>query len=125
MTDRYVECIQISTYGVRDFKVHLGIDVSMSRQDAQNILDHQGEEFSARLYGDDGWWSDDDDLGAVPVTWSAAGDGGLSAELDSVAPRGRLDEDRDEDEVYAIISLYVPSSGITRTFRSDTVHGDF
>jgi len=118
----YGSCIDITEIGTTDLhRVHLGIDVYMSRQDAQAIIDRPGEEFSATLMGDDPAY--DNALINVPVTWSAAGDGGLSAEFDINALQGYwLNEDWGQDEVYARIRLWDPRSGL-RTFTTPVVYG--
>jgi hypothetical protein len=119
---RYIVCFSISQVGVGpSFTVHVGIDITMSRQDAQNIIDAPGQEFSATLYGEDTFY--DDTLKAFPVTWSAAWDGGLSAEFDVHASAELLNEDWEgmDDEIFAVVRLYVPSTGKTRTFRTNTV----
>jgi hypothetical protein len=120
-TNRYVICFSITQIGVsRGFNVHVGIDIYMSQQDAQNIIDAPGEEFSATLYGEDTIF--DDKLKSIPVTWSASWEQGLSAEFDTFASRDLLDEDWDgDDELYATVNLYVPNTGSTRSFRTNTV----
>jgi hypothetical protein len=56
-------------------------------------------------------------LKSIPVTWSSAWDGGLSAEFDTSATAELLDEDSTDptDEVFARVKLYIPSTGRTRT----------
>jgi hypothetical protein len=126
-TNRYTICLYItddtqSPYS-HYFKVHVGIDVNMSQQDAQNIIDGGGQ-ITARMYGSDSFF--DDNLQGVTLSWVSAWEGGLSAEFDRSISGGVLDEDPEgEDEVYALVSLYVPSSGNTRTFRSDEVEAFF
>jgi hypothetical protein len=118
--DHFSSCILITSTGNNDYAVHLGIDVYMSRQDAQSFIDNPGEEFSAKMYGDDPHW--DNFLFYLPVTWSAAWDGGLSAEFDVVVDGSALDEDWEgDDEVYARIGLFDPRSGETRYFNTDVV----
>jgi hypothetical protein len=119
-----VNCFSIDPVGNGDYKVHLGIDVDMSRADAQTFIDHPGEEFSAKLYGDDPVW--DNALKNVPVTWSAAWDGGLSAEFDVVLDRRVLDEDSDgRDELYSLIRLWDPRTNTTRTFTTNVLTGSY
>jgi hypothetical protein len=98
----------------------------MSRQDAQAIIDSPGEEFSAKIYGDDPVW--DNAQVSVPVTWSAAWDGGLSAEMDMVATFAQLNEDDGYfdgyiDELYGQIRLFDPRTQRTRTFTSKVISG--
>ncbi|MFF4618866.1 hypothetical protein [Nonomuraea jabiensis] len=108
-----------------DINVHLGIDVAMSREEAQTIIDHPGDEFSAKVIGEDPAF--DNSLVSVPVTWSAAGDNGLSAEFDMVATWSQLNEDDGffdgyVDDLFGRIVLAKPD-GQKRTFDSTTVHG--
>jgi hypothetical protein len=108
-----------------DINVHLGIDVAMSREEAQAIIDHPGEEFSAKIIGQDPAF--DNSLVSVPVTWSSAWDGGLSAEFDMVATWSQLNEDEGFfdgyiDDLFGRIVLTKPN-GQKRTFDSTTIHG--
>jgi hypothetical protein len=123
--NRYTICFLISQIGVsRDFHVHLGIDIIMSQRDAQNIIDAPGEEFSATLYGEDTFF--DDTIKSFNVSWSSAWEGGLSAELDTTASGEQLDEDWDgDDELFAILRLYIPSTGATRSFRTSDIEDSF
>jgi hypothetical protein len=122
-----VNCFSTEPSGdwtLRDWHVHIGIDVTMSQQDAQAIIDSPGEEFSAKVIADDP--SFDNFLFYVPVTWSASWAGGLSAEFDIVVDGSRLNEDDGWfegwlDEVYAKISLYDPRSGVTRTWTTNVI----
>jgi hypothetical protein len=119
--NRYIICFSLTQIDVSNsFRVHVGIDVDMSQRDAQNIIDAPGEEFSATLCGADSFF--DDTLTSNPVTWSSAWEGGPSAEFDTTASGGLLDEDWDgDDEVFARVWLYVPSTGRTRSFRTNEV----
>jgi len=123
--NRYTICFSLTQIGVsRDFAVHIGIDVFMSQTDAQNIINAPGEELSARIFGEDTFF--DNGLKAVPVTWAAANAQGLSAEFDTTASGSLLNEDWEgDDEIYGLVSLYVPSTGSTRTFRTNTVVDSF
>src|ERR1043165_1295315 len=49
----YVNCFTLTQYTNGTIGVHIGIDIAMSQQDAQAILDSPGEEFSATIFGDD------------------------------------------------------------------------
>jgi hypothetical protein len=124
---RYTICILI-TENPQDgrshhYLVHVGIDVNMSRQDAQNIIDGGGT-MTSRLWGSDPF--QDDNLKGITRSWVAAGDGGLSAEFDRSISGAVLDEDPEGgDEVFATVDLYVPVSGTTRQFRSENVHHFF
>ncbi|GAA3794759.1 hypothetical protein GCM10022226_12640 [Sphaerisporangium flaviroseum] len=122
----YAICFSLDRLDDGNIAVHLGIDVDMSRADAQAIIDHPGEEFSAKIRGDDP--VSDNNLVSVPVTWSAAWEGGLSAEFDRVATFGQLNEDDGffdgyVDELYGHIDLADPRSGQTRGFNSVVISG--
>ena len=110
--------------GLNDWHVHIGIDVTMSRQDAQSIIDSPGEEFSAKVIADDPVY--DNFLFWVPVTWSAAWDGGLSAEFDIVVDGSQMNEDDGFfegylDEVYSQIKLVDPRTGVTRSWNTGVI----
>lgn len=122
----YVVCFDLTRLPDGNIAVHLGIDITMSRQDAQAIIDSPGEEFSAKIYGDDPVW--DNAQVSVPVTWSNAWDGGLSAEFDMVATFAQLNEDDGYfdgyiDELYGQIKLWDPRYNRTRTFTSNNITG--
>ena len=123
--DNYIICFTISQIGLSNgFNVHVGIDVSMSQQDAQNIIDAPGEAFSATLYGEDTFF--DDTLKQIPVTWSSAWSGGLSAEFDTFASAETLDEDSDPtDEVFARVKLHISSTDRNRSFRTNNIEEPF
>lgn len=108
-----------------DINVHIGIDVAMSREEAQAIIDHPGDEWSAKVIGEDPAFNNS--LVSVPVTWSLAGDAGLSAEFDMVATWSQLNEDDGYfdgyiDDLFARLVLTKPN-GQKRTFNSATIHG--
>lgn len=122
----YVVCFDLTRLDDGNIAVHIGIDVAMSRQDAQSIIDAPGEEFSAAVMGDDPYY--DNTQVSVPVTWSAAWEGGLSAEFDRVATFAQLNEDDGFfdgyiDELYARIRLFDPRTQRTRTFTSRNITG--
>jgi hypothetical protein len=124
----HITCISINPGGSKHFMVHIGIDIYMSRADAQAIIDAYGEEFSAKVIADDPVY--DNALFNMPVTWSAAGDHGLSAEFDLDVWSSQLNEDNGFfegylDEVYANIKLYDPRTGVTRTYRTANNVGYF
>jgi len=125
-TNSYIVCFTIGQEGAGQFfDVHIGIDVTMSRQDAQNIIDAPGQEFSATLYGEDPLF--DDTLKTIRLTSSWAWEGGLSAEFDSVVTAELLDEDSTDptDEIFARVNLRIPSTGQTRPFRTNNINEPF
>jgi hypothetical protein len=122
----YVTCFSLERMNNTNIAVHIGIDVHMSQEDAQAIINAPGEEFSAKVFGDDEFF--DNALINVPVTWSAAGTEGLSAEFDTVASWAQLDEDNSYwsgyvDELYASIKLVDPRTTVVRTFNTAIITG--
>jgi hypothetical protein len=115
---QHAVCLEGYTPGNHMVQVHVGIDVYMSRQDAEAILAANGSAFTAALMGDDPVY--DNFLTWVDLTWEAASDVGLSAEFDELIPASLLDEDRgsDTDEVYARVSMWDTRSGKSRVFDS-------
>jgi hypothetical protein len=124
-SNSYIVCFSIKQSGVSNFfDVHVGIDVYMSQQDAQNIIDAPGEPFVAKLMADDPFF--DNFIEWIDVSWVATWERGLSAEFDGAARADQLDEDWDgHDEVFARVVLNIQSSDITRTFDSNVVQAPF
>jgi len=123
--NRYTICILISHYGLNDFQIYVGIDVVMSQQYAQSVIDLPGDPFSATMYGDDPIW--DDTLRGLRLTGMWAWSGGLSAEFNAVALSGMLDEDGggEQDEVFAEVWLFLPWPASSRSFRTTTINAYF
>ncbi|GAA0441651.1 hypothetical protein Acor_06250 [Acrocarpospora corrugata] len=122
----HVICFSLDRLDDGNVAVHLGIDISMSRADAQAIIDHPGEELIAKIIGQDPAF--DNTLMSVPVTWSTAGDAGLSAEFDRLATFAQLNEDDGYfdgyiDELFGRIQLTDPRTTQTRTFTSPVITG--
>jgi len=122
----YIICFSITQIGIAgpNFNVHVGINVDMSQQDAQNIIDAPGEAFSATLYGEDTFFNDT--LKRIPVTFSSAWEGGLSAEFDTFASAVTLDEDWDgTDEIFAHVTLHISPTDTNRYFRTNNINEPF
>ncbi|WP_336215432.1 hypothetical protein [Nonomuraea sp. LPB2021202275-12-8] len=122
----HVICFSLDRLDDGNVAAHLGIDIHMSRADAQAIIDAPGEELSAKVIGADPAFNNS--LVSVPVTWSAAGDAGLSAEFDITVPFSVLNEDDGYfdgyiDELFGRIVLVDPRNGAKRTFTSATITG--
>ena len=122
----WATCFNLTRLDNGTIAVHLGIDVTMSRADAQAIIDSPGQEFSASVVGQDPAF--DNTQMTVPVTWSQAWDGGLSAEMDAVATFQQLNEDDGffdgyVDELYGRIKLFDPRTQRTRTFTTRVITG--
>jgi hypothetical protein len=113
-------CLSIDNFN-GGYLIHVGIDVHMSLQDAQAILDAPGEPFSARMMGSDPL-SDDELFPIVLMGTGASAETGLGADFQIVAARSQLNEDDsffdDVDEVFARIQLVDPRTGTTRFFNS-------
>lgn len=119
---KHVICFSITKVGSDAYDVHVGIDITMSRSDAQAIIDQPGDPIDAWAMGAD--WFDNAEF-RIPLSWVAAGDGGLSAEMDIRVPYAALDEDSDGgDELYARVRLFDQRTS-TRTFRSNELHSPF
>lgn len=122
----YVNCFSIN--GSAFPNVHIGIDVFMSPQDAQAMLDCPGQEFSAAIWGSDTF--SDDFLFNMPLSeawvFSANGTSGLSAEFGTTVDAKMLDEDWDsDDDVYGKVKLRDCRTGQTRTFNTNQLHDDY
>lgn len=119
----HVICFSITPAGGDQYDVHVGIDIFMSRADAQAIIDQDGDPADAWAMGDDPWF--DNAEFRIPLTWAVAGDEGFSAEFDIRVPYAALDEDSDGgDELYARVRLFDRRAG-TRTFTSPTLYSPY
>jgi hypothetical protein len=118
-------CLRFDPAGYGYRQTHVGIDVYMARQHAQEILDC-GPNFSASLWGDDG----SSDQFILPLSlkpgWPAVGDTALGAEFGSPRIGAQLDEDpgKDQDELYVKITFF-DCYRSQRTYYTGTVRGDF
>jgi hypothetical protein len=118
-------CLTIVALGNDVYSIHVGIDVHMSQQEAQAIIDaNGGAPFGALIMADDEGY-DTTSMFEVPATWVVAGEGGLSAEFDLQVGSDALNEDKDgRDEVYARVILYDPRYYPTpRIFESGQIAG--
>jgi hypothetical protein len=123
---QYFTCLTLDHHSSGIIDVHIGIEVFMSQQDAQAIINYSpGEEFSAKIFGDDQWY--DNALINVPVTQSGVFAGGLFADFDYVATFEQLNEDSgygdNFDELYGRISLYDGRWNRIRSFHTSTIGG--
>ena len=127
-------CLTITRLDNGVCSIHVGIDVHMSPDDAQFIIDHHGaigwwsRPFGAQVMAHDHDNPDDDTsgLGEVPTTegpvvWAR----GLSVGFATVFGSSVLNEDADgRDEVYARVELHDPAYPEPRRFRSGIITGD-
>lgn len=117
-----VNCIQI--HWTDPWTVRAGIDVTMSQELAQQIIECSGgNPFWGEVWGDDG---DDGQQyrGYLPVVpgMVSAWEGGLSAELSRVFAASDLDEDGPSDNPDEIfIRIYVHDCVRNRELRFETL----
>jgi hypothetical protein len=119
-------CLYITNLGDHRYAVHVGIDVYMSQQDAQNII-NSGFRPWADLWGDDGAVGRSGYLTDIPLTYPypVASSTGLSAEFDIEVAQKLLNEDDGVDEIVALVHLYIPASQWTYIYRSGQVVSAF
>ena len=122
-------CLTIEPLGNDIYIIHVGIDVEMSRQDAQTLINaNYGVPFGTLIMAHDHDRTSDDtaSLFEVPTTWVVAGDGGLSAEFNLQVGSDALDEDKDgRDEVYARVILYDTRYPQPRIFESGIITDNY
>ena len=120
----YNACLLITNLGGNMYRVYVGIDIYMSPQAAQNIV-NSGTQPAATLYGADGSPSADDTLTTLPrrsfFVWSR----GLAIEFQKDVSGSLLNEDDGIDEIIAKVSLYIPASGTTNTYETGQVTSAF
>jgi hypothetical protein len=119
-------CFAINGVGSGNFAVHVGIDVHMSLEDAQEYIDDPGNPFVVWIRGDDSG-SLNEFLFTVPITDLGASSGfGLSADFDIVVPGSWLNEDNGQDEVRAQVFLIdTDTNTTTATFVSNRIVGNW
>lgn len=116
----YATCFELTERSV-DYVVYVGIDIYMTRQQAEDLISPPGEEFSAKVWGIDPVW--DNALFNLPVIRSWASDGGLSAEFQLTVTKNWLDEDWDgEDELQGRVRLYDHRNNRYLEYRTGVIH---
>ncbi|MBT2229768.1 hypothetical protein [Nonomuraea sp. NEAU-A123] len=114
-------CLTIESAGSGIYRVTIGIDFHMSKQEADGIINAtNGAPYSASVFADDttGW------LFSVPVVGIGSSDlSGLSADFVITVPRVWLDEDfgTSVDEVFGRIKLNDTRMGLIRTFNTPQI----
>jgi len=89
--------------------VHVGIDVHMTQQRAQEFIDtNGGNPFQVKVYGPDHFSTDL--LFEVPMAGvGASAESGLSGDFDLVVLHWQLDEDDNfldnDDEIFAVVTV--------------------
>jgi hypothetical protein len=121
--DHHNACLYITNLGDNMYLVHVGVDIYMTQQDAQNII-NSGFLPTATLYGDDGSslsFVTTVPLAGSPTAWS----GGYSAEFDTVVSGSQLDEDDGVDEIVAKVRQWIPASQRTLVYKTGRVTSAF
>jgi hypothetical protein len=118
-------CLSINRLADGRYLVHVGIDVRMSLDAAQEYIDDVGDPFTVTIHGDD-----DGDLGDSRFTLtqtglSASADFGLSGDFEKIVPGFFLDEDNGTDEVRALVKLTDTDVDRSIFFRSNLIVGNF
>ena len=119
-------CFSIDGSGF--MQVRIGINIFMSPQDAQAILDCPGQELTAALWGDDLF--SDDYLTQIALNragvFSGEGTSYLDAEFLDMVDTHTLDEDWDGgDEVHGTVTMHDCRTNRNRTFDTFEIHASF
>jgi hypothetical protein len=119
-------CLAVNGVGNGTFAVHVGIDVHMSLEEAQEYIDDPGDPFVVWIRGDDSG-SLAEFLFTVPRTdLGASAESGLSGDFDIVVPGSWLNEDNGTDEVRAQVFLIdTDTNTTTATFVSNRIVGNW
>jgi hypothetical protein len=120
-------CLFITNLGSHRYAVHVGIDVHMTQQDAQNIV-NSGYQPTSTLWGKDGGLDADDYKANIPISYVTAWSGGLSAEFDTTVNQSLLNEDNgpnEVDEIIAQVGIYIPAAQRTFVYQSGEVDSAF
>jgi hypothetical protein len=127
--DNVVRCLYIARNLNGTYYVEVGIDVPMSVQDAQAIIDQPGEPFVVTMVGSDPLA--DNNLFNVPrYALDATAEDGLRGRFSrDQIPRSLLNEDNSivdqMDEVFARIVLTDLRNNSTRTFKTVIISQQF
>jgi hypothetical protein len=119
-------CLTITYKGADTYSVQVGIDVYMTRQQAQDYIDRlHGHPFVAYLVDDDGEGNLNRTLFEIYLDRSSvsAWDGGLSAAFERQVGSQALDVDDGRDELYAKVFLF--SSPAHTRFTSSVIPAHF
>lgn len=121
-------CLTIYPLSDGNYKVTLGIDVHMSQQDAQAIIDRPGDPFTGKVLGSDSSHDPKQFLFNVPLDRVHATAGfGLSADFSTIVSPDHLNEDDSPgnrvDEVFGRVRLIERSA--IRDFDTPEIHNTF
>jgi hypothetical protein len=120
-------CLNLDYVGYGWYNGHVGLDVKLPQQYAQEIV-NCGAYPEASLWGDDGGGSADDYIRSFVPTpgWPVATSAGFSTDLFTQSINSnQMDEDDGTDEIYAKVSFWDCHTGGYRTFRTGTIRGEF
>jgi hypothetical protein len=112
-------CLLVTDVAPGYFHLRIGIDITMSQQQAQAYLDDPAPDFTAILYGYDGR-NVRQYLASPPLVSVTAWSGGLSAEWEMYAPSIALNEDNGADELIVEIWFF-EAPGSTQTIETGQV----
>ena len=127
--DNVVRCLYIERNPNGTYYVEIGIDVPMSVQDAQAIIDQPGDPFLVTMVGSDPL-ADNNLFTVPPYALDATAADGLRGRFSrDQIPRSWLNEDNSifdqTDEVFARIVLTDLRNNSTRTFNTVIVSQQF
>ncbi|WP_037320080.1 hypothetical protein [Amycolatopsis orientalis] len=119
-------CLAINRLDNGLFAVHVGIDVHMSLDRAQEYIDDPGDPLRVTIRGDDSGKLAEF-LFTVPLTALGASAGfGLSGDFDTVVTGNALNEDSGQDEVRAVVTLIdTDTNTVDATFVSNRITGNW
>lgn len=104
------------------YHLRIGIDITMSQQQAQAYLDDPARDFAAVLYGHDP--NARQYIAEPPLVSVTAWSGGLSAEWEMYAPSTALNEDNGVDELIGQI-LFFNAPGSFQRIETGLVEASF
>jgi hypothetical protein len=120
-------CLSIVPAAPGRFTVHVGVDVHMSGERAQEYID-EGGPLSVAIYGDDGGPFDSFRFSLFRTSPLGASDAfGLSADFSLTVAGSFLDEDGNdgEDEIRARVDLIDRGTNTHRIFASNQLSGNW
>jgi hypothetical protein len=129
-------CLAVDAVGGRNYLVHVGVNVHMPVEEAQEYVDDPGAPFFVTIVADDGIVSCPIFCGTViptlfqvPMTdLSASSDGGLSGSFDVIVPGSALNEDPpgQEDEIRAFVEVWDRDTNrLVKRYLSNQLSGNW
>jgi hypothetical protein len=118
-------CLWIDGVGSGLYKIHVGIDVFMSFDRAQEYIDDPGNPFRVTICGDDGGGCDQP-LFDLPLVALANGGDRLAGDFERIVSGLSLNEDSGQDEIRARVQLIdTDTNVIDATFVSNRITGNW